>query len=340
MNMKIKWGIFSLLLLVALGLNAENMYITIMPEGMSAALRNAELTATNPNLLDEITGEDVQTGDLTNNTDQSTQSKPIASAMEFTVSGATKAVTLPIGYHYKNFGLNCKIPYIYERTVVYMDATKSSNGVGDVSAELSYMKRFGQFKTDFGIDVKLPTGDDVNVVDGYVVPLGTGSTDFKINASFAILHKTKNAAMVLSTSYFKPGMSKKKVQSVPAEAKNIVETLDYEVTNGATFNVKGTYMLETFRNLYLSFVLSYTNIQDGETDIKHSFDNGAPGYKETGIPNYQDMQLSDFVPSVIYSRWLFDFAMVMQVPIMSEYNDNASAKERDLTFKFVVTRNF
>ncbi|MCK4357742.1 MAG: hypothetical protein KAW92_03195 [Candidatus Cloacimonetes bacterium] len=311
----------------------QGIQITLTPEGVESVIESTELIITDPFVDDIITPESAE------DTEAEIQKASIIKVgVEMVVTGPTKNIKLPLSYSYKNLNLGVSIPYIYKRQMSYVVTTKKSSGLGDVSFNLGLSKRTLKNTYDFSLFMKLPTGDDENMVDGYLVPLGTGSTDFAIKLMTA--RRFKNAYISWNVIFKQNGISKKIAEIEYFDNPDSIETVKYEIKNGNMIILSGMLDYYLARRLTIGGVVVYTNTGEGSSDIKHSYSWGIPDEEEKGVSNKQDMTLVDFIPTISYQLPKMDMILMAKLPIYTKRNEENTEGDREITISFKIETSF
>ena len=314
----------------------QGIYFTFTPEGVQSAIENTELLLSDPLLNQAAT---YQSPGFKQQKSQAAQGAEGGGFTGFTigveteVSKNTKSLSLPLNYYWRNFNLGLTLPYIYQRKMIYALETKEASGIGDIAVSAGYTGGISSLLFSFNVYSKLPTGDEEKVVEGYLVPLGTGSTDWVVN--LAALKSFKRLSIHGSGFYKINGASQRIAEVVHTQG---IETIDYEIHNGDMLSITGGFDLALSYSWILGLWGSYTSVGEGSTDAAHSFDYNEPSYTVTGISNKQDMTLVDIIPNISWSLSGFDLSLFLKIPVVTERNEDNNEGDRNLTVIFKLGR--
>ncbi len=321
---------------------SDTILITITPEGVETVTENTELILSDPFVEEIITGtaeqeeekedsEEAETGKLTG----------FEAGIEMTVTGPTKAISLPLGYTFKKINFGLTIPYILKREMKYMLKTKTASGLGDISFKVGTNRWFKNINFGLNVQAKLPTGDSENMEGGYLVPLGTGSTDLVLDLSaYKYMQKYSLSG---NLTYKLNGISEKTaellydVDNNPATEE--IETIKYDIHNGNMLIFKGNF--DYYLNKWtVGGLLVFSTTAEGSKDILRTNNWGGPTLKENDISNLQDMTLLDIIPMVSYRLLRTDITLLAKIPILTKRNEANDEDERKLVVSFKVGRKF
>jgi len=322
-------------------LSSQSVFITITPEGVETVTENTELILSDP-FVQKITtsttkpeeekdSEETETGTLTG----------LNAGIEMTATGPTKAISLPLGYTFKKLNFGLSIPYILKREMKYLRKTKTASGFGDISFKVGTSRWMKNIYFDLNIQAKLPTGDSENMEDGYLVPLGTGSTDlvFDITA----LKYFQKYSLSGNLTFKVNGTSEKTAELIydieNPSVPDSIETIKYDIHNGNMFIFKGNF--DYYLNKWTVgglFIFSTTG--EGTRDITRKNNWEGPTIKENDISNMQDMTLLDIIPMVSYRLFRTDITLLAKIPIYTKRNKANEEDERRLVVSFKLGRKF
>jgi len=322
---------------------SDTILITITPEGVETVTENTELILSDPFVEQIVTGttepgeekedsEEAETGKLTG----------FEAGIEMTVTGPTKAISLPLGYTFKKFNFGITLPYILKREMRYLLKTKTASGIGDISFKVGTSRRMKNINFGLNIQAKLPTGDSENMEDGYLVPLGTGSTDFVLD--FSAFKYFQKYSFSGNLTFKVNGTSEKTAQLLYDDMDNNpatddIETIKYDIHNGNMLIFKGNldYYLDKWT---VGGLLVFATTSEGSKDIARTNNWGGPTVKENDVSNLQDMTLLDIIPMVSYRLFRTDITLLAKIPILTKRNEANDEDERKLVVSFKVGRKF
>ncbi len=321
---------------------SDTVLITITPEGVETVTENTELILSDPFVVEIITSttepeeekedsEEAETGKLTG----------FEAGMEMTVTGPTKAISLPLGYTFKKINFGLTVPYILKREMKYLLKTKTASGIGDISFKVGTSRWMKDINFGLNIQAKLPTGDSDNMEGGYLVPLGTGSTDFVLDLSaFKYFQKYSFSGNLT----FKVNGTSEKTAELIYDIENpsvpdSIETVKYDIHNGNMFIFKGNF--DYYLNKWtVGGLLVFATTAEGSKDLTRTNNWGGPTVKENDISNLQDMTLLDIIPMVSYRLLRTDITLLAKIPILTKRNEANDEDERKLVVSFKVGREF
>jgi len=321
---------------------SDTVLITITPEGVETVTENTELILSDPFVVEIITSttepeeekedsEEAETGKLTG----------FEAGMEMTVTGPTKAISLPLGYTFKKINFGLTVPYILKREMKYLLKTKTASGIGDISFKVGTSRWMKDINFGLNIQAKLPTGDSDNMEGGYLVPLGTGSTDFVLDLSaFKYFQKysfSGNLTFKVNGTSEKTAELIYDVDNNPATEE--IETVKYDIHNGNMLIFKGNF--DYYLNKWtVGGLLVFATTAEGSKDLTRTNNWGGPTVKENDISNLQDMTLLDIIPMVSYRLLRTDITLLAKIPILTKRNEANDEDERKLVVSFKVGREF
>lgn len=319
---------FCLALLFCLGYS-QDVNMTFITEGIGTVIGSTELVENDP-FVQEVTGHIPIVGSLGESANLG--EFLVGAGAETFVSSKNQRITIPLKFAYEKFIFGASVPYYFKRTISYVDKDVEASGVGDVSVNVGYGDFFSGGYWSLATFVKLPTGDDENVEDGYLAPLGTGSTDF--SGVFSLIFYRDRFTFGGSALYKFSGVSTKTAEIKYSD--DSIETVDYDIKNGdvISFNLYTDY--DVTQRFVVTGAFNIANIGEGETDISHKFEDSSQNYDEKGISNKQDMFYVDFKPSVTYSLDFADFTLGGKIPVMTERNEDNTEEDREAGVFFKV----
>ena len=263
--------------------------------------------------------------------------------MENFVSGTNKNIKLPFSFNWREFTFGGSLPYVYSKKMNYALKSAESNGMGDMSLDFGYGSSLAGIDYGLNIFLKLPTGDDTNMESGYLVPLGTGTTDIVLAASAA---KFLEISSFGGSIMYKINGSSDKIAEIEhtenpdgVESTTDMEKINYTITNGNFLMLDGYYDYYSSFGVTFTGNLAFTFTGEGGTDKEHVYSWTEETEKLTDISNKQDMFLMDFTPSASYSYWILDFNAGLKIPLYTKRNDDNLEDDRGMAFFFKVDYN-
>lgn len=259
----------------------------------------------------------------------------VGMSVEMQISAKNIYLRLPLSYSWNNLSLNLSIPYCFKKDMNYSVGTKTARGFGDVVMRGSYRCNHRRLSNEFGLSLKLPTGDENKVVDGHLVPLGTGTTDiiFSNNTSylFSKFLVQSNISYRINNSYIRVG----EIEHQDSKGK---ETITYDINNGNTFVFNTSLSYQLFRRIYLIGGISAITNGEGSLDRKHSFEGSGNTIEERNLSANQDFTYLDLHPAICYNIFNTDLVLSVKIPLITERNQSNSEDERKPELMFRLSR--
>ncbi len=343
--MKYVYSAIVIPMLLCLSASAQGIDITFTPEGVQTVTENTELVLSDPTVSQTTlylpqTQEDQKKE--SSGSETASDLGGFSIGVESEISGANKSFSLPLRYAWKHVSVGATVPYIFQRKMNYTLNSVEASGIGDVSANIGFNGGRENFSFSANAFAKFATGDDEEMVDGYLIPLGTGSLDLVFHLSAM---KTFNRfSLSGSGSYRLNGSSEKIAEVTYADDQDgdltttDIETVNYTITNGNMFSFMGRFDYSLTPKWTVGAAATMTIVEEGETDADHSFSWSEPDYSTTGQSNHQDMTLVDIVPMVSYYLFVADLTVMAKIPVMTERNEFNNEGDRDMTFLLKLSR--
>lgn len=306
----------------------------LIPETVEEFTGNSEYISNDP-----LNQEFAAAGKVTKQIDRQQQVMPglnldnLGIDIETVLSPRSMFVRLPVKYSWDRFRFNLSVPYYFKREMSYAAGKKSSSGIGDALLRTSYFMYGESYLNEIQLNLKLPTGDENNTVDGHLVPLGTGSTDIFIANNLSYF--SYDYQIQASVSYRINGAVERLVEVYDPENEQL-DTVSYDVSNGKTFIFNGSYIRYLMPNLSLIGGLSATINQEGSMDIE---------FRETereavkGSAAGQDFTFLDIIPAVSYNIFDTDLVLSLQIPVITERSSDNDEEDRSVGLFFRLSRN-
>lgn len=325
-----KKQLFTIFILLPSLAIAQDFRIHLFPENVEALTENSERIASEPHINDESTN--------TPGIDERERitERAIGINAETVVTPQSKFVRLPLRYRMGNFAASLYIPYYYQRTVQYSHGPESAAGLGDLLARLEYRITGKMGKATFQANVKFPTGDANQQVNGFLVPMGTGSTDFMGGISTAL--DIGPLFWYNNVGYRFSGPHNRTVKIPHPDKPDLVNSIDYEITNGNTLAGNTTLHLPLFKNLSLQGGASIISNSSGTITQKHNFIGASPGPDGDKESAQQDFLFLDALAGLSLNIFGFDFILNLTHPLLTERNENNTEEPRTTMFFLRVNR--
>ena len=252
------------------------------------------------------------------------------------ISDQQKLFNLTPNYRFsEKFALKARLPFIIERKRTYFGGEATSSGLGDIGLDGEYTRRFDSPSMLFRVQatVKLPTGDNENVVgdDDVKIPLGTGSFDFMLRGQFT--RSTKKTGL-LATALWRNNSSGESVFQRELYGDE-TETQTITTSNGNEFvaSVFGRYLAG--KGFWLNLGGSIMMTGNGETE-NHTTDTTGGDWTNTFELN-QKSSLLDLYPGVSYQFGPVTPYLGVRIPLSTSYDNEFLVEERDTVFIFQLT---
>lgn len=312
--------IFALMLVTKLLFPQNSLETGFTTEGIETVIRNTELLIEEP-LVNKIRDKKKQfSGEKETNSGM----KIGAGTM---LNNTGKYLSFSINYYYKNFDFAAQLPYYLNKKIKYSLETFETKGVGDFAVGLGYRTEISDILYYAHLDVKLPTGDAGKMENDFLVPLGTGSTDFMIFAS-ANKNITEYISIAGNFAYKYNGSSSKtaEISRFDDPDNNVstddIESVEYAITNGNFLAVNANFAYSFDFGLTIDTKLGFKTIGQGNTDKDYSYSWNDETEQLSGLTNKQDVKMLDFKIAAIYSKALFDISAGIKLPLYTKRNED------------------
>ncbi len=253
--------------------------------------------------------------------------------IETVISPKSMFVRVPVSYSWNRLRFNLSVPYYFKREMAYASGKKSTSGVGDALLRTSYFLYGDTYHNEVQLSLKLPTGNENNIVDGHLVPLGTGTTDLFLANN--ITYFSYGYQIQGSISYRINGSVERLVEVYDEDAGQL-DTISYDVSNGNTFTFNGSYIHYFKPDLSLIGGLSAIINQEGSMDIEFK-DTQRESVKGSSAGQY--FTFIDIYPAVSYNLFDVDLSLSLQIPIITERSSDNDEGKRSIGLLFRLTRN-
>jgi len=252
--------------------------------------------------------------------------------VESSVTPTSKFLVIPFGYTFKEkYSISCVLPYYLSRGLNYSHGTESASGIGDLSIKATYKSKKGNFRNEYSLAAKLPTGDAYKQVNGYIVPLGTGTTDYM---GQAILNYKVNKSTFYSNISFRINgkLKRKAIIDLPSETQE----LKYSIKNGNTFMFYSSYSYKFWK--YASFLTGLSAVKNGKGEIDQTTNSSTgPTFTITGTTAGQDFFIFDGNPAIVFSIQKFNLLLGCKIPLYTKVSELNSEEKRKLMYTFSLS---
>ncbi|HPQ35896.1 MAG TPA: hypothetical protein PK563_15485 [Tenuifilaceae bacterium] len=335
--------LFTLPLLSIFHTFSQDINIYLVKENVETVIKNTELLISDPFILEStvdlpgvfelrnITGigvneeADVTTGALKN----------LNIYIETAVTPTSKYLQLPIRYKIGDFSLSMSIPFFYHRALEYSHGRESTTGLGDLQLDANYEFKKNKIFTEFKVKAKLPTGDANKQVDGYLVPLGTGSTDFQIRNFF--LYEEEKYSIFSNLGCRINGSSSRIVEIVYPE-NNDIETIEYSISNGNTFSANTAFRYKLGYDFSIMTGFSAIANSQGKVSHTHSYSWDKPLAEFLDENACQNFLYVDMNLGLAYTIFKFDFVLNVRPPLYTKRSEGNVEGKRSLSYFLRVSR--
>ncbi len=257
---------------------------------------------------------------------------PIGVNGYFEMSEQLKIFSLTPSYRFsEKFQMKARLPFV-RRTRTYYAGEETSSGIGDIGLEGEYTHKFDGPSKLLHLQgtIKLPTGDNENVVgdDDVKVPLGTGSLDLMARAQYTQSTKTYG---ILGSALFRINASGESVFQTIDAGGNVLQTETVNRSNGNEFVISAFGRHVVGDGIWLNLGASLMMTGNGEED--REFNGGIPSTSEL----LQKSTLLDLYPGVSYRFGPITPYLGARIPVSTSYDDEFRLEERDTVFIFQLT---
>lgn len=254
---------------------------------------------------------------------------------EFVVTPNNIMLRVPFRYTLGNLRLSVSIPYYFHRSLAYTHGKVSTRGLGDIQTSLVYRLRSKSFRSEFIADAKLPTGNHNKQIQGFLVPLGTGSYDFSLgNISN---YRINRFSVIGNANYRISGSHHRLVQITYADIDE-TELIDYTITNGNTLTANLVFNYRLGYGVALMAGASVLNNSDGSFSRTHTYNWDKPKEEYSNLSAQQDFTYVDLNLGLTYNIFGFNFFANFRPPLYTLYNEVNTDKKREPMFYFKVSR--
>lgn len=343
----------------AQGVMAQTVELVLVPESIGTAISNDEHIISDPVIIDntgnnpgdEERDEYWDPDDKDPDEDEEeepTVERNLGVRLETLLTPRSKFFRIPLSYSIGNFTLAASLPFYYDRSIQYSDVTVSATGFGDLQVRASYDIRQRRYFTRFQLTVKLPTGDENKQVDGRLVPLGTGSTDFILGNIY--LRRIGPFDFYNNLSYRISGEYNRilKIQYLDDQDPPDIlysEISDFTIKNGNTLMLNSVLTYPLPLGLSLNIGGSLIHNSEGRLDRLTTYEAGI--WDRIDIP-YNDEEILDgsarqelfFVDAntgLSLNIFHTDIMASVQIPVITEFGDFSPGRDRKPFFLLKIS---
>lgn len=319
---------------------SQSLYLNLMQEHIESVISNPGVLSSNPFIVDNfmVMSEPLSLDGMEGDDRYAFDFAPapitgFGFSIETVITPDCKYLQLPLRYSFGSFRINSSIPFFYDRQVEYAHGPVSATGFGDMKLGLSYVLSGDSYSLEPTLDAKLPTGNASKMVDGFLVPLGTGSFDMILGSKHTW---ARDAFRIQSNlSYNLAGSSTRDVFILHDEG---TEEIEYRITNGNTviFNSGLNYVLSS--NVVLRAGVSSLLNSEGKMSRTHRFDWNEPGRQNVmeydDLSARQDFVYADASAGIQVNAFGSTVIFTLKQPVYTRQNTNTPPLDRKLQFYF------
>ncbi len=252
--------------------------------------------------------------------------------VESSITPTSKFLVIPFGYTFKKkYSISCVLPYYLNRGLNYSHGIESATGIGDLTIKTSFKHNTGNFKNEYSFAAKLPTGDAYKQINGYIVPLGTGTTDFM---GQAIINYKVNKSTFYSNVSFRINGKLKRTANIDLTTET--QKLKYSIKNGNTFMFYSSYSYKFWK--YASFLTGLSAIKNGKGEIDQTTSSSTgPTFTITGTTAGQNFFIFDGNPAIVFSIQKFNLLLGCKIPLYTKVSELNSEEKRRLMYTFSLS---
>jgi len=326
------WCIVVLLLISAV-LSADDIHFYLIPEGIEAATENTDFIATDQVNITNALGGDKEKQQI-DEEKQPTRMGNLSAEIETVINPKNTFVRIPLRYSWKQLSMDASIPYFFKREMNYASGKKSTSGIGDALLKTSYYFAGKSFRNELQFSVKFPTGDENKIVDGFLVPLGSGTTDYLIANHFTYNAQKFQLSGLIS---YRMNNDFRRIAEI-IHPDNKTERIVYDITNGDTFIINSTIIYNITSRFSFLTGFTFTHNQEGTMDRTHTFswNNDVEEYKN--LSANQDFSFADVYPALCYHILKTDLVLAAKIPLLTERNEENNETSRKPEIFFRLTR--
>ncbi len=255
---------------------------------------------------------------------------------ETVLTPTSKFLRLPLSYHIGDLSLNLSVPFYYRRTMVYAHGRESTSGLGDMQIKAMYRLSGSFFHTRFIANLKLPTGDANKQTGGYLVPLGTGTTDILLGNVF--LTAIGPVHLSNSMSYRISGSHTRHLE-IYYPFTDVTEQVRYSVNNGNTFLLNSAASYPTVRGLIINAGWSLIANSKGSVDKYHQYSNDRTDLDMRNASAGQDFLFLDINAGVSYRFLGTEFMLNLIQPVITSRSVSSGEGDRGFMYVVKISRN-
>lgn len=254
-------------------------------------------------------------------------------------SPTSKYLNVPLSFRAKGFGVSISIPFYIQKKAKYPHGFVAAyGGLGDITASISYRFQTPKVFEMLSATSSFPTGNQNRTIDGYIVPMGTGSFDFIFSNSFQYRHS--RFRLYNNLSYRLSGKCKREIAFVASYFENDTvlrsgtELINYVTANGNILSCNTTFDYPMFNFMSLHAGFSVINCSAGSIYHGHTYSWKDDLVEYPTEKANQEYTAIDVRAAIAFSYWGIDLMCVVAQPVYV-LTENPLIKE-SLKFNFYV----
>lgn len=328
--------------------NSQSLFLNITQESLETVVANPAVVVSNPMVVDHL---------LLLREPPSLKADPIAEegdpedllmfapppatglqvTIETSISPDCKFLKIPLKYSFGQLSINSSIPYFYDRSIEYAQGPVSTTGFGDFQLGLSYDIAADNLTFQPSLNASLPTGNASKQVDGFLIPMGTGSLDLVTGA--VISYNSARFSVNNNLSYRLSGQGTRSVVLLHEQG---TEEIDYKITNGNTILLNSVFNYVLTNEVMFRAGLNSVVNSDGRLSKVHTFDWDEEG--RSRVMEYDDLSANqefiffDASAGVQVSLLGYSVLFSMKQPLYTQFNENTPRPDRKLEFYFKFSK--
>ena len=236
----------------------------------------------------------------------------------------------------ENFRAKVRFPWVLERKLEYFGQEATGSGLGDISVDVSYRKFLAKKRQrlEFTASIKLPTGDEENEDDGYLVPLGTGSVDGMAKVTYARMAKETS---LLASLLYRLNSASETITEWPSSdpARPVVNTSRVTNANQLVGGLFGRKQMSGKLWVHLGATLMITG--SGNSEIETDDPDFGTSSSENDLQ--QGSTLLDLFPGVSYQLGKLSPYLGVRLPVITSYDNESLDDSRDTAVVFQISYN-
>ncbi len=320
---------------------AQSLSVYLLPEHVETVAANGRMRITEAFIMDCHLGQPgnarlAQMG--LSGEDPADAARPLGRLRlqaETVLTPTSQFLRLPLSYEIGSMDFSLSLPYYFRRTMEYTHGDVSTRGFGDVQLRAAYHLQGDRVRNSIIGSAKLPTGDASKMEDGFLVPLGTGTTDFM--AANVLIYRGETLSFYNNLSYRISGDDTRLVEVFYPEF-NDFEMIEYQITHGNTLAFSSVLTYHLPFGIGLNGGVSVIYNTEGSMDKHHSYGWDKPSTGMLGIDLAQDFLYVDVSAGVSVSLFDVDIMLNLMPPVFTRRNVSNTEAARKTMFLARICR--